>query len=481
MDAGIFDAVNDNTVKLWKAGITLGPNSVKNPICVVANYLFDTLYHDIFQVNGEGDLLEGLVSTGSKDMDDNTLDPLNPDIIQRFDNRYDYRVITDIDKYYLDEEGDEEHIARILKWYKDHYTKENAKNDNSGASILLPIGALRAVRRLAKMAGDRLLVISGDKGNNNPDQFIGQVDPHIAVHGSFSLMVNYHAIGAYFTSRGGGFALHNFQDEASLKCGVFMLTGEKDGIAYPDDALLSTTCAEDLYGQNLSLRDKRRQQQFPYLSQAFFDFVEGFGPNDFFMIQKGIKEDMTSPPLRTVIALLKLSDWDTDVFFKFRDQILNQLPTNGSKLKNDLCRGIPRLWEHYYVLDVEKDIAFEIGRVYYGIREFELALKYYMISTATIGKHQVTYHNQGLCFYSLGKLPEALENFSIAVEMNEHYEKARNWREKVTKELAAKEDIRRALEGPAPNALPMEPEVNNLTLPVPLPPIPPAPAAVVSE
>lgn len=38
------------------------------------------------------------------------------------------------------------------------------------------------------------------------------MDPHIAVHGSFSVMVNYHSIGAYFTSRG-GFALHNPQEE----------------------------------------------------------------------------------------------------------------------------------------------------------------------------------------------------------------------------------------------------------------------------
>lgn len=63
----------------------------------------------------------------------------------------------------------------------------------------------------------RAVVISGDKGNNNPEQFRGLMDPHIAVHGSFSVMVNYHAIGAYFTSRG-GFALHNPQEEVRRRC-----------------------------------------------------------------------------------------------------------------------------------------------------------------------------------------------------------------------------------------------------------------------
>jgi len=47
-------------------------------------------------------------------------------------------------------------------------------------------------------------------------------DPHLAVHGSFSVMVNYHAIGLYATSKG-GFALHNPQEEASLKVSVFMI------------------------------------------------------------------------------------------------------------------------------------------------------------------------------------------------------------------------------------------------------------------
>lgn len=55
--------------------------------------------------------------------------------------------------------------------------------------LLFWTGALRALRRLTSFSNGRALVISGDKGNNNPDQFKGLMDPHIAVHGSFSVMV----------------------------------------------------------------------------------------------------------------------------------------------------------------------------------------------------------------------------------------------------------------------------------------------------
>jgi len=123
--------------------------------------------------------------------------------------------------------------------------------------------------------------------------------------------------------------------------------------------------------------------------------MDDFGPNDFFVLQKSLKEDLANPPLRTVVAVLKLSDWDPDVFYKFRDVILNQAPTCGVKLRNDLSRGIPRVWRNYYIMDLEKDIAFEIGRYYYGVRDYDNALKFYLESIKTVGDHHVTFHNQG--------------------------------------------------------------------------------------
>ena len=53
------------------------------------------------------------------------------------------------------------------------------------------------------------------------------MDPHVAIHGSFSVMVNYHAIGLYCTSRA-GFVLHDPQEEASLKVSVLVFTGEEN-------------------------------------------------------------------------------------------------------------------------------------------------------------------------------------------------------------------------------------------------------------
>ena len=117
--------------------------------------------------------------------------------------------------------------------------------------------------------------------------------------------------------------------------------------------------------------------------------------------------------------------------------ILNQVPSYGHKLRNDLCRGMPRVWANHYTLDKDKDVAFEIGRFYYGIRDYAKALEFYSISSGSVGKHHVTSHQMGLCFYSMAQFPQALTCFEESLCLNKDYEKAASWRDKVIQELAA--------------------------------------------
>jgi len=89
---------------------------------------------------------------------------LNPEIIKRFDNHFEYRAV-DTDYYSSSEIHDAPHYRHILRWYCEFFGESP-----HGASLLLPIGALRALRRLTSFANGRALVLSGDKGNNNHEQ-----------------------------------------------------------------------------------------------------------------------------------------------------------------------------------------------------------------------------------------------------------------------------------------------------------------------
>jgi len=227
-------------------------------------------------------------------------------------------------------------------------------------------------------------VLSGDKGNNNHEQFRGLIEPHVAVHGSFSVMVNYHAIGLYCTSRS-GFVLHDPQEEASLKVSVLVFTNQEDAMlakiqpstmGYQSSPLYDSGRVQihNWVGSDVERLSAARSLAFPNLCRAFSDSITSFGPNDFFVVQKSMKDDTERPALKAIVALLKyawtvpkkypatfyrLSNWDPDVFYKFRDPILQQVSACTIKLRNDLCRNLPRLWHQHFMLDKNKDVAFE--------------------------------------------------------------------------------------------------------------------------
>ena len=48
-----------------------------------------------------------------------------------------------------------------------------------------------------------------------------------------------------------------------------------------------------------------RSLAFPHLARTFYESIISFGPNDFFVMQKSMKEDSQRPTLKAVVALLK--------------------------------------------------------------------------------------------------------------------------------------------------------------------------------
>ena len=363
-------------------------------------------------------LKEGLVSVGTRGASGDDMMTVMGTI---GDNKYRYQPIESCQDYYANfdnptDPGDSVHLSRILEWYKNYFVagEEVDATVSSGASLLMPIGFLKAIRNLSDLSnGRRAIIIGGDKGASNPNRFRGLSDPHIAFHGSFSMMVNFHAIKLYCISRG-GFALMDNQEEASLMVNAFVLTGEED------------TSTNDVIGSN-----GERQSKYRYLCNAFEDNVNSFSPNDFYLMQRALKEESSKPTLASIVSLLKLSNWDTEIFFKFRDNILAEIPRATHGLRNDLERGAKRIWDQYYHLENEKDVAFELGRLLFGLHYFEQSLEFYQLSLDLFGFHHVTHHNQGLCNSSLNKYDAAAICFKKSLELKPDYEKAAIWLEKV--------------------------------------------------
>jgi hypothetical protein len=103
----------------------------------------------------------------------------------------------------------------VLEWYIDFFKDRSA-------SFSIPIGALRALNHLTAISNSTLL-LTGDKGYNKLSNFLGLYDPHIAVDGALSFMVNFHAISIWFAIKG-GFTLKNSQEHTSLIVNAYVIS-----------------------------------------------------------------------------------------------------------------------------------------------------------------------------------------------------------------------------------------------------------------
>jgi SAM-dependent MidA family methyltransferase len=171
LDFAKFEAVNDQCLYLRKSEKVISKGQVKNPICIIANYVIDTLSHDIFRVH-DGILQEGLVSIRTQEIDDPKEVKEYVGAVSNIETKYLYRDIADnLEDYYKNVVAppDQSHIASILEGYRDYFTHNQITSDKDetkchDASLLIPIGFIKALRNLSDLSNGKALIITGDKG-----------------------------------------------------------------------------------------------------------------------------------------------------------------------------------------------------------------------------------------------------------------------------------------------------------------------------
>ena len=190
-DAGVLDFAlwrpeTETTLTLRRAGITLAPDTVKNPVVVLANYFFDSIRHDFFQTEN-GDLREARI-TVSRPLP-SPIHAMTKPICAEITLNADYKTVSP-DAYYADADAN-----AVLSHY--------AKTLGDG-SFLFPVGAFSVMRTLRELTGDRFFLVTSDKGFHDTDYMSGlQAVPYTPHTGSFSYSVNFHAMGEYVRNRAG--------------------------------------------------------------------------------------------------------------------------------------------------------------------------------------------------------------------------------------------------------------------------------------
>lgn len=376
VDFAVFDAESPQPLWLRHAGRHLDPDSLQNPLILVANYIFDTICHDAFRTR-HGELAETRVALAYRGVGEP--DSEDPKLFTKM--KFQESPVPASLPYYGVRPWD-----RILEGYRRRLEE---------ADFLMPIGALRCLRHFLELSRHRLLVLFGDKAYRNEEELERGLGPHITPHGSFSTMVNADAIGKYFEAMG-GCVRHSRHHETTFGNSLFFIAGKR-----------------------------KKPPKMPEMEAAFDEIVEGYGPVEYVQIFEELLRRFKKPTLSTQIALLRLSHWDTEVFNALEEALEGRLKQANSEEQGDLIDALERVWDHYYPMDEpNEDQAFKLARLLYGLGAVRRAHALFEYSHRYCGDHYATLFNLGLCCARLGQTAKARKHYEACLALNPEYRPA---------------------------------------------------------
>lgn len=357
-------------------------------------------------------------------------------------------------------------------------------------SLLLPIGGLNCLRTFLDISHNNLVFLCGDKAYNHieemrhPNNREIERHPHIAIHGSFSMMVNYEAIKAFLQTNMSNvpFLQHtlnnqnnnnnnnNSTSQSSTPSGCIQtpfLDGFKVALfskllAYAAPSTspstsslssqlaatsLSTSPSSSPLSTTLSHLSPSADPTSVMLRESAFAFrdIQTFGPDHFSTLQRSIREECPSPSLKFVLSLLRLSQYDSEVFYKYKNNLIDRItyPHASEKICRDVQNELRHIYSTYFPTyngvngqSNGKDVAFELGRLAMSMKDYSQALEFFFASLHTHGTHHVTHYNIGLCFQYLHELSASLFHFEQSVALNDNYIEAKEWVARIRAKLS---------------------------------------------
>lgn len=372
LDFAIFNMETDSQVNLTESGHVLSKGSVKNPITVFANYIFDTVSHDCFKIK-DGKMEEALVSlhAPSSDYENNKL--------KKFDNlKVEFSTRDADDNYYSDQ-----NYNKILKHFK---------NRLNNTYMLFPLAGINTIKNLMQLNA-KMLLVSSDKAYSSLEQIDYLGEPGISFHGSFSLMVNYNAIAEYFKCLGG---------EA-------MLQVPRQGL----DTFLGLS--------GMSLKD------FPSLYDAANNYVNEMSPSHYFLMYRKAISSIDSHDTSSLASTMCFSKWDPHVFKRMIQKLCKEADSADKVSMNYLANNMDKIADNFYFMPGCHDILFDVGLFFYYSKRYNKALHYFKKSEKYFGDKFNLRYNISLTLYYLKEYDKSLESFETALKYDPKSKSVKDW------------------------------------------------------
>ncbi len=348
LDYAYYDAVNGENIELRYAGKTIQKGDLENPIIAIGNYFFDSIPSELFHVKG-GDLSLCSVALHS------AVDPKNVDTASLIKNlKLTFRSDPIDGQYYESAVFNE-----ILERYK-------TKLESS--YVFFPEKGLLCLESLKALSSQGLMLLSMDKGFHDVRFLENKKKPEIIAHGSFSVWVNYHAIGEYCKGLGG---LPLFPKYKSFH--------------------LEAACF--LFVEN--------PLKYTNTNAAYQHTINGFGPDNFNSIKKLCYANISNVSLVHLLSVLRLCAYDSTFFVQILPRIKQLILRLTSDEGEALLETLDLVWNYYFNINEKKDLALSIGGIFFDLGYYEKALLYFQYSTDVYGEEMDTFYNKMLCYYQL--------------------------------------------------------------------------------
>lgn len=393
LDFAVFDGNKGRTVPLVIKNEPIVNGAA--PVVSITNYVLDSLLTDAWRITPGAtphEFERAMVSIYSpseeKQLDD-------PEIMLRMTLGWKWRGVSLSD----DSPSSEEQIEYLQR---DPTIKEvllRYRELNKQLSFVLPIGAFALFRNLLHIGGGRLFCLVGDKGYPTADEFVGPRDPHIAIHGSVSFMLNLHAIRTFFDCMGGFSHATPYRD-------TFQVTG-------------LWLCGKEFdMGRSVA---------------AFLEDVEDLAPDALISWQRAAQETVNAGGgpannIKSLISLLRYSAHDADVFLNFANEFTSQCvhPYLNPRTEHDLIADLEETFQNWYKLKKGEDVADACGHICMRLGRCDKALKFLQASVDldVEGTHPSTYINLASCYKVEGNFEAGLKCCDKALKLDPDYEQA---------------------------------------------------------
>jgi tetratricopeptide (TPR) repeat protein len=346
LDIAYFDAVESQEIKLRYSGKLIERSDLNQPIVALANYFFDSIPVDLFRLED--------------------------------DKIYSCMVCVDTSKTVM---GDSSTIENIKLEYKETLVANTFYNDAVDNEILseysskdlstylfYPRKSMHCLHNLSSLSKKGLMVLSMDKGFHVLSELDKKEKPDVIKHGSFSLWVNYHALGAYCKNKGAKVLFPDYSN-FHIEVACFLMLSN-----------------EDSYNNTIG---------------AYERLVNNFGPDDFNTIKKMSYRNARHLELSEIIAVIRLGASDSSLFMRLLPMIKLHVKQISLEDRIRLVQLLRQVSHFYFHIGESDDVVFAIGGLYYDLGCYEESLNSFRQSVTNYGPKEDSYYNMALCFYQL--------------------------------------------------------------------------------